>query len=369
MADGAAATEALETRESLEATIIAQYETEAERAAARMVLGSIHGIDFETGMAVEEAEPAKAETDAARLMPEIGAEDPEKTAAAAAAGETAETAEEKAAREADEAREAAGRAKDDRIAELEAQVALNDQDGDIRKAVSDKMAAAIAENEQLNEADEARVTKFAEDYGDEAAAQFRTSLEASQKLRADALAQTEQDEIDQARATAERDVTAETQLQRDLNATPELKAWREDAEAARAGTDGKTANNYNLAVAVDSALRENALWAGKPQAERFAEVVKMVKLSTGASSAGAPGTQETDKDTKTAAEIDKEIARKAGSVAVPGSLSAIPGGDPGDGDVMAKMENLDAAEVADMGLTVDQLDRIAEAHEAALDAA
>ena len=357
------AADALETREAFEAAIISQYETEEERAAARQILGSVHGIDFETGMAIEEDEPAKPGeevADVSKLLPDMGkpAEGDEKPG-----GEKEETADEKAAREATEAEEAravVARAKDDRIAELEAEVTLSNADVDIRKAVSDKMADAIAENDALNEAEEARVAKFAEDYGDDAAAELRTTLEANQKLRADVLAKQEEDEVDQARAVAQEEVTAETRMSRDLVAVPDLKAWRDDAIAAKAGTDGKTADMYNIAVAVDASLRGRPEWTDKPQAERFAEVVKMVKLSTGAGSAGAPGAQDTGKKPDTAADIDKEIARKAASAAPPGSLTEIPGGDPGEGDVMAKMENLDYAEVSDLGLTTEQLDRIAE---------
>ena len=109
---------------------------------------------------------------------------------------------------------------------------------------------------------------------------------------------------------------------------------------------------------------------GKPMAERFAEAVKMVKLSTGASSAGSPGAPDTDgAKIATEKQMAAEIARKAKQAeglpgSVPNSMSDIHGGEPID-NLDRQLDTLDAAEIADLEtLSVAAIDRYLARREA-----
>ena len=383
----------IEKRDAFEASIVLEYDNEADRNAARAALAESEGIDWKTGYPADyvppdpEDKPHDGSADALSQDAQVGAQktepgetEPGETEpgadAAAKAAEEAEAA--KTAAEADEAAKKAAsetdlaaeiKARDERIAELEGTIAKASLDSEIRKEVSEKVQEKLTENERLNKADQERVAKFAEEYGDDAAEALRAQAEETRKLRAAEVAQFQQAEIDRARSERAQEVDAQIDLQRDINANEDLRRWREDARANYLGDESKSPDNYDLAVSIDAALRESAEWKDKPRRERFEEAVRMVKASTGASSPGSPGAK--DAETKPAAgktneEIAAEIAKKAAAGStddgLPGSLSDLPGGAAGEQSELAKFDKMSMAEMSDAGYSVEKMDSIFEQH-------
>ena len=365
--------ENLENRDALEEAIVANYESPEEQEAARTVLGSVYGVDFATGVSldgktagatqdqIEDPDKAAEEDEVAKALKVL--EDKEKPADAAAAAE-AEKA--KAGGEEDDAAKAL-RERDERIAELETQVALAGADKDIREAVSVKLQERLDEQQTLSEAEEAKIKEFEETHGEEAAAEYRRVVETGRESRQAENDRFQEDEIGKARAEKEAELSGMSATQRAIYATPDLRSWHEEARQADGGDATKSADRYNLAVSIDAALKERDDWKGKPMEDRFAKVVEMVKASTDAGSSGSPGAseQETDKGKAAATEkaIADEIARKAkqGGEAggMPGSLSSIPGGEAPT-DIAAKLESMNMTDLAGLNLSTDAIDRLAE---------
>ena len=389
--------ESMAKRDALEASIVSEYDNEDERDAARQALAEAEGLDWKTGWPADytppdpetkdhdasatalsesaqvgnqrEDRPDKDGTEAAAKAAEEEAKKAadDEAAKKAAEEEAAKKAEVEAA-QAEAARQAEIKARDDRIAELEARVALQTSNDDARKEISEKVEARVAEFRRQMTEEDARIAKFEEDHGEEAAKEYRAQVEEARRLRAADIKRFEEAEIAAAEARNRQEADGATQLERDINANPDLRQWREDARANWHGDESKTADRYNLAVSIDAALRESAGWKDRPRQERFAEAVRMVKASDGASSPGSPGAQDTGTkpEGKSKEEIAAEIAKKAAADSkndgLPGSLSDIAGGEAGHQTDLTKYAAMSMAEMADSGRSVAEMDAYFERH-------
>lgn len=410
--------ESIARRDALDASIADAYETDDEREAARSALADSEGIDWKTGWPADYEAPEKppeeqpGANEAAALSEdaavgnqevkapgkepgeagktEAGGEtgdetgDEDEAAKAAAAKEAAEKAEADAAA-AKEAEDAALKAEVETLrrqnADLQSKAALAEADADIRKEVAEAVKEKRTAHDSMIEEETQRVAKFTEDYGEDAAKVLQEQVEESRKLREKEIEDFQNAAIAKARAEKEQEIDSQSALQRDIDAVPEFRDWRNDALAAWNGNTEKSGDHYNLAVSIDTALRDSPQWDGRPRQERFAKVVEMVNASMGADSRGAPGAQETGKETPketppakaketppaqpSKEDIAAEIAKKAAEAArnknddLPDSMSHIPGGAAGAQTELAKIENMSAAELADhFGDSPDALARM-----------
>lgn len=103
------------------------------------------------------------------------------------------------------------------------------------------------------------------------------------------------------------------EVQEDVDEVPELLAWQTNPDQAM----------FTAAVQMDNYLRAQPAWANKPQAERFAEVVRRVKQD-----AGIADQQRPAEPTKQRQQIDPKEAIKAAPRRAPASLSDLTGGLP-----------------------------------------
>ena len=158
------------------------------------------------------------------------------------------------------------------------------------------------------------------------------------------------------------DTAAESQTGNNIDTNPELSQWRADALAAQAGDDEKSALAWDRAVEYDDFLRTREEWRERPEAERFAHVVKVVQ----ASDAAPPGTpkptsQETvDKGDGTPAPAKKRDEPKPN---IPGTLSdATAAGhqeDKSQTETLMDMDELKIAELMTSGkMSSAQLDTV-----------
>lgn len=374
----------LEERNALEAAIIDQYDNEEDRQTARELLSEATGINFDAAAKQEDVDAALKGTGDEGGAPEssgkqdlsqdanVGNQPVQEAGKDGGEGgkETGAGADDKG-KDGDEGGDddAAAKlqaeldAKNARIEELERKEALAAAENRAAEEIAGKVSEKRAEAERLNAADDEKAKEFEDTYGEEAAADYRKSIELNKKARLAEVDQFEKDETASAKAAAESTLTEAQQNQRDLEATPELKQWQDDAIAAYKGDESKSDTNYKMAQAIDSVLREDAEWKDKPQTERFEEVVKRVKASDGASSSGSPNAQ--DKSTeKTDQQIADELAAKAArdqkGTGIQ-SIGDITGGESGN-TLEERLQNMEAADVADMlasgQLTTEQVDKV-----------
>ena len=110
------------------------------------------------------------------------------------------------------------------------------------------------------------------------------------------------------------------EAQRLIDQNPTLLKWQGEARAASGGDDTKSALAWEQAEALDNVLEKSVEWRGRPMAERFAHVVKV--LGDDAPVSGSPETSPARDKT----DADKVIAdaTKVKSDAAPTSLTDIP---------------------------------------------
>lgn len=102
------------------------------------------------------------------------------------------------------------------------------------------------------------------------------------------------------------------EVQDDVDEVPELLSWQTNPDQTM----------FTAAVQMDNYLRAQPAWANKPQAERFAEVVRRVKQDAGLSEQPAKQRQQIDPKAAVQAAVQAAPRRK------PASLSDLTGGLP-----------------------------------------
>lgn len=343
-------TDALETKEALEAGIVNSYDTEEEREAARQALSAANGIDMATGLPLDEdgkpvAEPAKEPDDPDKKAKGEGEDDKDK---------------EPTAEELLKAKEEQVTEQNKTIANLEAKEAARAAAPEIRESVEEKMKPILDKHRADDEEVEAKLKDFEEKYGEEAAAELRKETDASRAAR-DAQYQKDLDEqVAQAQSEREEELTGNAGVLADIRAVPELHAWREDAMAAAQGDTTKSADKFNMAVSLDNSLMHSDEFKGKSQVERFEEVTRRVKTMLGESS-GAPESQEKESGKeKTEEQIAEEIRKQAAGKDLPGSLTELPGGETAKDKLNpGKLEDMDPNDILAMDMPTDKLEALA----------
>ena len=362
---------------SYETSIVELYDDEAERTLAREAAAEAEEISIdEWNKAVGAAgdptdtgeEPGDGDGDEGtkETRTETGTEDGTKTGEEADPDKDKAKGDEGGEQEPTEAEKALAKERDEaleRANELQRKEELRTAQSGIDEKVNENLKGRIAEVEQQDAADAAKLKEFETNYGPEAAAEMRSTMEDSKKARHAALDQAREAETAKLTTETEQVIEARDQNQRDVEATPELKAWQADAIAFHKGDTSKSSAAWDLAVTLDGALKISDAWKGKPQTERFEEVVKMVKASGSAPSSGSPPAQK-DKT----AQTDEELAKKAAAEAAAknaatglATLTDITGGDAAE--TAAKLENIGAAELRDLvdsgKLSQEQMEKVA----------
>lgn len=228
-------------------------------------------------------------------------------------------------------RDRAGRAEQlakeqsDRIAALEAQIAAGNQGA--KPGESARTTEAATEAELSDE--ELAVLK--EDFP----TQYKVYMAQQATIKA-LQAQQQQVEQDRQQQQAERQRTQAEMVRDAIDATPKL-----------AHIQSTDPDRFAAAQRYDAVLRDDPRWQGKPLAERFAEVVKLVETTHGAieiPGAKPPAAQKTPEQLKAEAEA---VAKAAASKTVPTSMSDFPAGDPPAQSEQAALESMTPAQLAD----------------------
>ena len=332
----------LEQRQTLQERIVQEYDDPADQAATLALLAGIEGVDLETGIALGDEPGKKPEADPDK-KPE-GGDDPDKKVIA---GPT-EDAEVIPYEELQSTRA--------KVVSLQTRLDTIQAGDAIREKVQTGITATRAQWVEEDKPLLAKIAEVEEAYGEDAAKAMKDILGARQADREQIVQLTTESETRKLTDAREADAQADQEIHRDIDASADLRAWKANSDAFKGGDTTKSAENWNMALAVDAALLKNEVWANKPQPERFTEVVKLVKLSTGASSAGTPGASD-----KTEKDLETEIAKQAAGAKtdLPPSLSVLPGGEAPK-DLDAKLETMSAAEIEALGLTPEQIDAISE---------
>ena len=105
---------------------------------------------------------------------------------------------------------------------------------------------------------------------------------------------------------------------------------------------------WKLAKDLDAALRTQDHWQGKPLSERFAKVIELVEMSSGAIKlAVPPPPPPTTEETRKAAQALAAKGAKASRTDVPTSLSDFPSGLPAATDEAEAATSMTAQQLAD----------------------
>lgn len=364
---GDARAKALETADMLDEQLRQGYDDETERENAKAVMYELMGIDPETRLPIGfKAEPEPEED------PDKGDDadeaDPTKDAGGAGDGTGTDTEPSEADKELERLRaEIAER--DGRIAELSAKQQAADSEDDIRAKVEERLAGERTQLDEFRAKDDAAVQKAIDEYGEDVGKHMRQMADDAHKLREDTFAAKLDEEVDRAKAAAETELTQQARTDADIATVPDLQKWYDAAK-------GGDRSMWSIAHGVDATLMKDPEWMGKPQAERFAEVAVRVNKMVGAITADPDtdpnkgGDKGGDKGTdanagkKTAEQIQAEIARKAAGqkkdatgVTGPGSLGDIGSGDA-KGDLLSRLDEMDATEIAGLNLSAEQVDKI-----------
>ena len=283
--------------------ILENFDDEEERERAKQELMETYGIDPDTRLAVESEETGKQE-DLVEAEAEAGqkeegqAEEKELTPEEQLQAQIAEQAQ--------------------RIAELETNLKLNSEESDqkMRSEADEKLRERNESLTKEEEEVEAKLKEFEEQYGEEAAEDFKKALMDSIKVKKDAIEKDWQHEYDQAKQRQEAEAQGESALQADINKVPELSEWQRDEKPQM----------WMMAVAVDEHLKANEEWRDKPQVERFEEVVKRVKIASGLQS----GTQSEGNGKANTREQIESLVKQEAKSSMPQSLSDLPGGSEPD---------------------------------------
>lgn len=216
----------------------------------------------------------------------------------------------------------------DKIAALEAQIAAGKQGA--TPGESARTTEATTEVEALTDEE---LEAIREDFPT-----MYKALKAQQATISALKSQLQPVEEDRRQQQAERQRTQEEQVRDAIDATPKL--------AHIQATDPE---RFAAAQQFDAVLRNQAKWAGKPLAERFARVVELVEMEHGA--IDIPGakpatTQKTPEELKKAAEAAAAAAAKA-KPTVPTSLSDFPAGSPPAQSESQALESLTPLQLAD----------------------
>lgn len=168
-------------------------------------------------------------------------------------------------------------------------------------------------------------------------------------------------------ADLRKDMAADTQafqadnqraLERDIETNPDLSKWQADYDAFMNGDLEKSPIAYQDARELDDRLVLRPEWQDRPRLERFAHVVKMVKMMNGeAPSSGTPSASGGEADPKpkpAPVDVDK-LVREARKTPLPESIGDIAGAAPGadTDDPTAEMSMLELEEHM-MGFNSDQ---------------
>ena len=355
--------EAQQERDLLDELITSQFDTDEEKELARTQLGESMKMNFMS------AEPVGSETKQADKAPE--ADKTPEADAAASADKTPTEDDKAAASTAADDKPADDKPVDDkpvvdpalaasqrRIAELEAQVALTNSETDIRKQVSEKMQETLNQQKVEDEAIEAKIVKFTEDFGEDAAEVLRKQVEDSRALREKDNIRMRDDEFSQLKAAKREELSVGARIEADINVVPDLKSWKDEAEAFHGGDKSKSSIRYDVAVSIDQALRSNTEWAAKSQVERFTEVVRRVKVSMGDVSA-EPTAEPTAEEIQT--KIAAEIAKQArGGADAPASMTDIGGGTEIQDEMkIERLANMNEHEIASQNIPMAHLEAMA----------
>ena len=254
--------------------------------------------------------------------------------------------------------------RDVKIAELEGKNTLNDADKDIRDEVSRAMASTLQAQKAQDTETDAKLNKYREDHGDEAAEVLKAQVEETRKLREAENQRTMEAEYEKRKAAREAEIQERTNLDKDIASQMELKEWRDNKDP-----------KFQLAIYHDTLLQADPVWKNKPQAERFAEVVKQVKIHLGQEESGAPTPPKDDADDtsqkKSAEQAAEDIlkeARETAKAKTPTTLTDIPnqttGTDPMSLEGVAEMDGVALFEKMKSGaLTADAIDNMLTAKE------
>ena len=323
--------------------ILDEYDDDPQgREQVKQELMNEFGIDPDKQLAVGQEE-SSTESDEDKNQTEIKFEGDEETKT-----KTEESTEADPLKELQEA----NRQKDLRIAELEGKLSVDHADSEIRDVADAKVRQARDELEADRRSSEAQLKEFRDNFGDEAAIALQKEKESAFQLREQAIRKDWQNEYEMEKAQRTETVTSQNQTMADIAAVPELRKWYEEAREAENGVAGKSSEHFRMAHAIDDHLQKQAEWKDVPQAQRFAEAVRRVKLATG------QATGETESKESTRQRIAEEIRKKQSQVSdAPNSLSDLNvGGEVGDALNLEKLEKLTPAQLCSMNIPIDKMD-------------
>ena len=119
------------------------------------------------------------------------------------------------------------------------------------------------------------------------------------------------------------------EVQRLIDSNPNLSEWQREANAAAGGDVTKSALKWHLALAHDETLENSPEWAGRPMADRFGEVVRILGGDALESGAPAPSPiQDAKPNGKDPAAALAKSAVSNPTPALPASLDDLPAGTP-----------------------------------------
>ena len=345
--------EKLQQKAAYKEALLEEFEDPAERKLYERQLDDT----FDLGL-VEESTPADAATvekntdelekkaqaelekpaEEAKPVEEAKADEPEVEPEQKADEGEAEPEEEPEWKKAIEEMKAEIAKRDIKITELEAKNTLNDADKDIRDEVSRTMAATLQAQKVQDTEMQAKLEKYREDHGDEAAKVLEEQYGEIQKMRDAENQRTMEEEYEKRRAAREAEIQDRANLDKDIASQTELKEWRDNKDP-----------KFQLAIYHDSLLQKDPAWQDKPQTERFAEVVRQVKIHLGQEESGSPTTPTDEakqtsqkKSAEQAAEEILKEARESAKAKTPTTLTDIPnvttGKDPASLEGVAEMD-------------------------------
>ena len=360
-ADGDARARAMQAADLLDQQLEQNYDDETERDNAKAVMYDLMGIDPVTRLPVDykvepEPDPEPGKTaDSPDPSKQAGTGDDPPPDADPNADELARLRTEIAER-------------DSRLAELEAKSQADASTDDLRREIETRLAGDRAALDALRVKDDANVQSAIDEYGEDVGKRMRTIVDDAHALREDNWKTRVDEEVERARAATETQLTAQARLDQDIAAVPDLKTWHDQAK-------GGDLSMWKIAEGVDSRLSKDPEWLGRPQSERFAEVAQRVNKMVGAVAApeSAPGKTDpppADPSKKTDKQIEAEIARhksgKPAALPAPSSLSDLAGGGGAiEGDLLSRLGEMDATEIAGLNLSAEAVDKIMLEREAA----
>ena len=138
-------------------------------------------------------------------------------------------------------------------------------------------------------------------------------------------------------ATLQRDGA---EAQRMIDGNSSLSEWQREANAAASGDVTKSALKWTQALAMDDALKKSPEWTGRPMADRFGEVVRI--LGGDVPGSGAPAPSQTQDVKPNGPDPAKAVPDP--TPGLPTSLDDLPAGTPAK-SLLEQVEGMSPTEI------------------------